>query len=110
MPGRLSRPAVTGPLGKNDTRIQTMVPEVAALDFRRLCAELHVTDSELLRTLVLQRLYGDDAVEASRIAQYRAMVRTASRTMADPAVAGASVAVGGAPGLCATALCTENHS
>lgn len=44
-----------------------------------------------------------------QFAHCRAMVRTASRTMADTAVAGASVAAGGAPGLCATALCTENH-
>ena len=80
MQGRLSRPPMVTPWGKSDTRLQTLVPETAAMDFHRLCAELHVTDSELLRTLVLRRLYGDAAVESLRIEQYRAMVGTGSGT------------------------------
>jgi hypothetical protein len=74
MAGRLSRPAITGPHGKNDTRLQTLVPELVAIDVRKLCHELHCTDSELIRTLVLQRLYGDETAEALQVTRYRAMV------------------------------------
>jgi len=76
---QLSRPASVTPWGKCDTRVQTLIPEVAAADLRCKAAAAGVSESELVRNLVLRHLYGDEAVEASLIAQYRSMVGTDSR-------------------------------
>lgn len=71
---QLSRPASVTPWGKCDTRVQALVPETAAADLRKRAAEAGVSESELVRNLVLRHLYGDEVVEASLIAQYRSMV------------------------------------
>lgn len=76
--GQESRPAAVTPWGKCTERLQALVPETAACDFRKRAAEANVTESELLRNVVLRFLYGDEAVEASLIAQYRSMVGTRS--------------------------------
>lgn len=75
---QLSRPASVTPWGKCDARVQTLIPETAAADLRKKAAEAGVSESELVRNLVLRHLYGDEAVEASLIAQYRSMVGTPS--------------------------------
>ena len=74
MKGQLSRPPVVTPWGKCDTRLQGLVPETVALDFRKAATLAGASESELLRNLVLRHLYGDKVVEASLIEQYRSMV------------------------------------
>jgi len=48
--------------GNADSELKTRVSDDAADDFRRLARELGMNTSELLRLLVLTRLYGVDGV------------------------------------------------
>lgn len=48
--------------GSADAELKTRVSDDAADDFRRLARELGMTTSELLRLLVLTRLYGVEGV------------------------------------------------
>jgi hypothetical protein len=48
--------------GNADSELKTRVSDGAADDFRRLARELGMTASELLRLMVLTRLYGIDGV------------------------------------------------
>jgi hypothetical protein len=48
--------------GNADAELKTRVSDGAADDFRRLARELGMNTSELLRLLVLTRLYGIDGV------------------------------------------------
>lgn len=82
---QLSRPSTVTPWGKCDTRVQGMVPESVALDLRKAAAVAGASESELVRNLVLRYLYGDEAVEASLVQQYRAMVGIESKTQGAPA-------------------------
>lgn len=86
MKGQLSRPATVTPWGKCDTRLQGLVPESVALDFRKAATLAGASESELLRNLVLRHLYGDRAVEECLIEQYRSMVGINPKT--EPALAG----------------------
>ena len=78
MPSQLSRPPMVTPWGKCDTRVQTMMPEAAALDLRKRAAEAGVTESEWSRAQLLTALYGRDMVKASLIQQFESMVGTDS--------------------------------
>lgn len=77
---QLSRPATATPWGKCDTRVQAMLPEVAALEIRRRAAASGVSESEWLRTQLLTVVYGKDMVRASLIQQFESMVGTDSVT------------------------------
>jgi hypothetical protein len=48
--------------GNADAELKTRVSHDASDDFRRLARELGMTTSELLRVLILTRLYGVDGV------------------------------------------------
>lgn len=80
MSEQLSRPPMVTPWGKCDTRVQTMMPESAALDLRKRAAEACVTESEWSRVQLLTALYGRDMVKASLIHQFESMVGTGSET------------------------------
>jgi hypothetical protein len=73
---QFSRRATSGPFGKCDTRVQTMLPEAAALDIRKRAAEAGVTESEWSRVQLLTALYGRDMVRASLVQQFESMVGT----------------------------------
>lgn len=80
MSEQLSRPPMVTPWGKCDTRVQTMMPESAALDLRKRAAEAGVTESEWSRVQLLTALYGRDMVKASLIHQFESMVGTGPET------------------------------
>jgi hypothetical protein len=50
-------------LGKADETIKGKVPEIIKLDFMQLAASLGMTESDLLRDIVMVRLYGVDGVQ-----------------------------------------------
>lgn len=49
--------------GKSTEDIKGKVPDVVKADWLRLCASLNMTESELLREVVMLRLYGREQVE-----------------------------------------------
>ncbi len=55
--------------GNADSEIKTRISDEAADDFRKLARELGFNTSELLRLLVLSRLYGVDGVQRMQAAQ-----------------------------------------
>jgi hypothetical protein len=57
--------------GNADSEIKTRISDEAADDFRKLARELGFNTSELLRLIVLTRLYGIDGVERMQAAQLR---------------------------------------
>lgn len=57
-------------LGKATEELKCKVPDVVKADFQRLAAELDLTTSDLLRDLVMHRLYGPDMF--IRLAEQRA--------------------------------------
>ncbi len=57
--------------GNADAELKTRVSDEAADEFRRLARDLGCNTSELLRTLVLSRLYGVEAVARMQEEQLR---------------------------------------
>ncbi len=55
--------------GNADSELKTRVSDDAADDFRRLARELGMNTSELLRLIVLTRLYGIDGVSRMQATQ-----------------------------------------
>lgn len=59
--GAFSRPtSLPGWMGKCDAPLKTLVPGSVQDDFRALARSLGMTDSDLLRELVMLRTYGPD--------------------------------------------------
>ncbi len=79
MPGRLSRPAVTDPLGKCTESVKTTIPEDTHRLLRMHAAAAGATEAEVVRNMLIEKLHGADIAEASLIEHFRSTVRTVPR-------------------------------
>jgi len=59
----MSRPGITSPFGKSTEEVKARIPFDIKEGFTRIAHEMHMTESELLRELVMIRVLGFDMVK-----------------------------------------------